>query len=113
MGLIRRKKEPEPIEPLVKIESTPAEWQTNVEEVDPIAKELAELKAKTQAMQMQTQAINNVIQPQIQQPMKQVQPTSNNNEQARIKHGYIREDGFFEWIVESNFVLGEIGEMIN
>lgn len=114
MVVFRKKKEVAPVEP-----SEPADWENNIEDVededeDPSVK-LAKLKEQIANTEAQTQVYNKELtKPQQVVPPQSTlgQPPAQSNRQARIKKGIIREDGFHEYVVETNYPLGNIGDFV-
>jgi len=95
MGIIRKKnKVEEPKAPA----PPPAAWEEDVEVLDD-SNELEEAQAKVMELQQEVKA------------KKEIEPTPT-NEQARIRQVVLRQDGFFETVIESNYPIGNAGEML-
>ncbi len=97
MGIIRKKnKVEEPKAPA----PPPAAWEEDVEVLDD-SNELEQAQAKVKELQQEVEA------------KKEIDPTPTEpttNEQARIRQVVLRQDGFFETVIESNYQIGNVGE---
>jgi|TARA_Y100000310_G_scaffold152812_1_gene152249 hypothetical protein len=94
----RKKKEVAQAEPPPQTEG---EWEQGVEDFN--EQQLSNI-GNAPAPTVAPVAIAPVAQP--------IAPPAKPTEQARIRSRVIRSDGVYEWIIESNYNLGEIGEMI-
>ena len=95
MGIIRKKnKVEEPKAPA----PPPAAWEEDVEVLDD-SNELEQAQAKVMELQQEVKAIREPV-------------TPTRNEQARIRQVTLRQDGFFETVIESNYIIGNAGELL-
>lgn len=99
----------------------PQEWTGEVEEGEESeedkSKKIAELEDQLEKTKAETQTYNNAMAepgvPEVQQPEVPVaggQPPVKENQQARVRQVVQRADGFFETLIESNYVFANTGD---